>query len=112
VVHVISESAHQFELEVLTLLVVVAWADQQIDDREVAVVLELARSSGASDVEIETLRAGLADRYLLPAPNFQLLRARRDEVMALVDQMIGADRQVVADEKAVRAAILRLLSDD
>lgn len=101
--------ADRIRLETLKLLVEAAWADREIDEREADYIMLLARQCNASDEDIASIEADLADERRLPAPNMQLLRASRTEVLRAVDEIIAIDNRIVADEKAARAAIARLL---
>jgi len=100
---------HRVELEALKLLVGVAWADHMIEPEETEYVLELARQIGASEHEIDLLRASLLDIGRLPGPNLHLLREHQADVLRAVDQLIAIDHRIVADERMVRDAVARIL---
>ena len=102
---------HQIDLETLKLLVHVAWADRRVAPEEMDYILSLARQMEAKDEEIEFLRLALEDEGRLPAPNMGLLRGQYDQVMQSIDQLIHADKHIVDDERAVRAAVAHLLTE-
>ena len=90
-------------IEILKLLVQVAWADHEVSPEEIETVLSLAETVKASQEEVDYLRKCLSEETRLPAPDFALLREHSDAVLAAVDQMIAADSEVCADEMEVRA---------
>ena len=101
---------HQIELEALKLLVQVAWADHYIDSEEAEYILGLASQMEVRDEEYRSLQEALADEGRLPAPNLDLLRDHRVDVLQSIDQVIAIDRHIVDDERAVRDAVAHMLS--
>ncbi len=102
-------SSKRVDLEALKLLVGVAWADHLIEAEEAEYLMGFALQIGATEHEINELRAALLDEGRLPGPNLHLLREHKNEVIRAVDQFIAIDHRIVADERMARDAILRIL---
>lgn len=97
-------------LEVVKLLLQVAWSDLELSSKEIAVLLEVAQKWGVPEKEAFELVGAIADRRALPAPNLGLLRQHRDRALELVDEMAKADGIVVPHEEEMMAEIDGLLS--
>jgi uncharacterized tellurite resistance protein B-like protein len=98
-------------LELIKLLMQVAWSDLALSSKEIAVVLEAAKRWGVPENEAIDLVTAIADRRSLPAPNLALLGAVKDEAMEMAKQVVGADGVVRADEEEILAEIEGLLSE-
>jgi hypothetical protein len=96
-------------LEVLKLLLQVAWSDPPLSSREIAVVLDTAKRWGVVEKDAIELIGAIADRRALAPPDLGLLRVHRDGVMEKVKEIAGADGVVVEDEEEMMAEIGRLL---
>jgi hypothetical protein len=99
----------RFHLELLRLLVQVAWTDATLTRPERETILELGRSWGVSAEELEALRALLDRGTRLPEPDLSLLRARSDEVLQAARTLAGMDGRLQKQEAAlldqIRAAL-------
>jgi len=98
-----------FKLEVLKLLLQVAWADHEIQDGEAQTIRDFARRYHLSDDELATLERYLTGAERLPAPDLGVLRERRDDVLVAVKTLLLSDLQVVAEEREILAEIEQLL---
>jgi uncharacterized tellurite resistance protein B-like protein len=105
----IDETARRVGFEAMKLLLQVAWADHGIAIEEARTVLTLAKDRCLSDDQMDELAACLAGKRRLPPPDMGLLRWHRDEVLALVMQLLAADRSIAEEEEAIVDEIRALL---
>jgi acetoin utilization protein AcuB len=101
--------APRVDLEILKLLVQVAWADGEVDAEETDYILGLARKVGASEREMVELEHSLSRDKRLPAPDFSLLRQDPEAVLRAVKGLVASDGFVVDDEEEVIEQIRELL---
>ena len=94
-----------FHWELLKLLLQVAWADGQIKPSERRIILGLAGRLGASPEQIDELKLHLDGTTTLPAPNFDLLRSRGEEVMEAAEQLVIANDVYDDEENALLAQL-------
>lgn len=87
-----------FNIEVLKLLLQLAWSDDQVAQEEAGLILGAARSWGVPEAEIAALRDCLDGKAPLPAPDLGLLRARPDAVFEAVRALIASDGHLRAAE--------------
>lgn len=99
-------------IETLKLLVQVAWADREVDQKEADSIFSIAQEIGLGEAGNRTLRAALREAGTLQEPDLRKLRENRVDVLRAVDLLIAADGVVLADERAARDAISDMLSDD
>ena len=104
-----NESAKTFALELVKLLLQVAWADHDVDPAEAEALLAFARRSGLSQSELAELAAMLAGRVPLSPPNLSLLKARRTEVLRAVKELMLKDVKVAEEEEELLTQIASLL---
>lgn len=102
-------SEDQFNIEVLKLLLQVAWADGNVDEREALTILGLGRSWSVPEAEIQTLRDRLTQGSPLPQPDMSLLKTRPDEVLEAVRAMVFADGKLKRDEGEMVKQIAQML---
>lgn len=103
-------SASTFRIEVLKLLLQVAWADHEIQPEEAQSIRDIARQYRLDDEQLAELERYLAGDEPLPAPNLGVLRDRKQEVMLAVQTLLLSDLQVVAEEREILAEIDAMLS--
>jgi uncharacterized membrane protein YebE (DUF533 family) len=99
----------RLNLEILKLLIQVAWADHEVAEDERRMLEERARVSGLGDEAVATLQRFLATEAKLPAPDFGFLRAHRDQAIAAAEKMVQSDDTVSASEQEVLVEIRELL---
>jgi len=99
----------QFALELVKLLLQVAWADDEVAREEADALLAFGRKQGLSEEQLALLDDCLAGRAPLPPPNIGLLKARRLEVLHAIKQLLVSDLQLPAAEEAILAQISALL---
>jgi uncharacterized tellurite resistance protein B-like protein len=98
-----------FELEVVKLLLQVAWADNDVAPEEAEALMQRAREISLSEAHIQELATYLRGEAPLPLPNLGLLRTRRAEVLKHVKRMLEADLQVRDEESEILEQISTLL---
>jgi uncharacterized tellurite resistance protein B-like protein len=99
----------RFHLELLKLLLHVAWSDDTIDPREARALLGAAQRWKVSAAELERIQRVLELGEPMPAPNLGVLRQRPDEVLAKVRTLIATDTDIHFAEKEMIAEIRELL---
>jgi len=97
-------------LEILSLLLQVAWADDEIASQEASHILDTAREANLGDDIVDRLDKCLKGTATLPPPNIGYLREHRDETMAAVKRLIGVDGRIDVEEERVLVVIRDLLS--
>ncbi|MFL5319419.1 MAG: TerB family tellurite resistance protein [Myxococcaceae bacterium] len=88
----------RFNIEVIKLLLQVAWADGEVDEREALMILGVGRSWNVPELELKELRERLEKGNPLPQPDMALLKTRSDEVLEAVRAMVFADGKLKRDE--------------
>ena len=99
----------KFDNEVVKLLLQVAWADDEVDERETQMILGLGRSWGVPEPELKVLMDRLAQGLPLPQPNLALLRTRPDDVLEAARGLVLTDGKVAEEESAMLVQIAELL---
>ncbi len=102
-------SPRAFALELVRLLLQVAWADHEVAPAEAEALLAFARRSGLTDAEQANLSAMLSGRAPLIPPNLALLKARRTEVLRAVKELLLVDLQLAKEEEDLLGQIAALL---
>lgn len=88
----------RFNVEVLKLLLQVAWADGNVDEREALALIGLGRSWSVPESELKVLRERLEKGDPLPQPDMAVLKTRPDDVLVAVRAMVFADGKLDRDE--------------
>ena len=88
-----------FNIEVLKLMLQLAWSDGQVDMREMGTILGSARSWGVQELEIAALKKALEGDEPPPAPDLALLRDRPDDVFEAARALIASDGRLRAAER-------------
>jgi tellurite resistance protein len=99
----------RFHIELLKLLLHVAWSDDEIDPREARALLGAAQRWKVPLPELQRLERCLESGEPMPAPNLGLLRQRPDEVLATARTLIASDTQVSLSEEEMLAQLRELL---
>ena len=81
----------RFQVEVLRLLVQVAFANDVITPAESAAILGQARARGVPATEVESLEAALAGTAPPRAPDLGMLRLYREDVIRLARELASLD---------------------
>jgi tellurite resistance protein len=90
--------ADDFNVEVLKLLLQVAWADGEVAEREAQVIKGLGRSWTVDEKTLSFLLTKLEQGHPLPPPNLKFLKTRPDEVMEAARALVAADGRTDAQE--------------
>ncbi|MHB8873145.1 MAG: TerB family tellurite resistance protein [Myxococcaceae bacterium] len=99
----------QFNVEVLKLLLQVAWADDEVAERERLLILGAARSWNVDEKTLAFLLDRLDKGHPLPSPNMAMLKARADEALEAARALVAADGEVREDEKAMLEQLREML---
>ncbi len=99
----------RFFLEVLRVLVHVAFADGHVSAEESFGILETARARGLPAEEVSALEAALAGKAPLPALDLQYLAEHRSRVLEVARLFAEGDGLVGAEVRALER-LNRLLS--
>lgn len=102
--------ADHFNIEVLKLMLQLAWSDDRIDVQEVGTILGAARSWGVPEPEVAALKKALEGGVSLPAPDLGLLRGRADEVLEAARALIASDGKLQAAEQEMLEELRLILS--
>lgn len=99
----------RFHIELLKLLLHVAWSDDELSPEEIRSLLGAAQRWSVPLVELQRLERGLLSGEPLPAPNLGLLRSHPQEVLDAARSLIESDAQVLPAEEDMLAQIRELL---
>lgn len=102
----------RFNLEVLKLMLQMAWSDGHIDMQEVGTLLGAARSWGVPELELAALKKGLESHEAPPAPDLALLRDHPDEVFEAVRALMVSDGKVDEAEQLLFEELRIILGSD
>src|SRR5262245_4059707 len=94
-------SDERFNLEVVKLLLKVAWADHEVDAREKQLILGVARSWSVPEPELKQLMARLEQGQPLPEPDVEVLKKRADDVMTAARALVLTDGKVKLEESTL-----------
>lgn len=97
----------QFNLEVLKLLLAVAWVDGQVDQHEVNVVLGLGRSWTVPEAALQALHRAIREGKRPAEPDWALLKTRPDDALQAARALMLADGKATNEE----IALLRRLKE-
>ncbi len=104
-----SNNDERFHIELLKLLLHVAWSDDEVDPREARALLGAAHRWKVPVSELQRLELCLDQGEPMPAPNLGLLRQRPDDVLATVRTLIESDTHVNLSEQEMLSQIRELL---
>ena len=91
----------RFNLEVLKLLVTVAWVDGEVDQREANMVLGLGRSWTVPEPELQQLMRALKRGERPSEPDYALLRTRPDDAIQAARALMLTDGTAKGEEIAL-----------
>ena len=104
-----STAEDQFNVEVLKLMLQLAWSDGQVDVQEMGTILGAARSWEVPESEVAVLRKLLENDGPPPAPDLALLRGRSAEVLEAARALIASDGKLQAAEEEMLAELRIIL---
>jgi uncharacterized membrane protein YebE (DUF533 family) len=102
--------SEEVNVEIVKLLLQVAWADDTLDDKERAAVATLCKQWKVPDETTAFLLQHLHLGKPLPQPNMALLKQHRHAAIAAAEWFIGIDGVVDDAEKDFVNTIEQLLS--
>jgi uncharacterized tellurite resistance protein B-like protein len=91
----------RFNIEVIKLLLQVAWVDREITQAERRVVLGLGRSWSVPEGELHSLMDRLEIGGTLPEPDMEVLRTRPDDVLEAARALCVSDGKLAEGEKTM-----------
>ena len=103
------ETDARFHVELLKLLLQVAWADMKVGEQEAHLLRDLAKLLSLPLDELAKLEAAVSGGTPLPPPDIGILRERRTEVIAAVHRLAAADGRIGKAEGEVIAEVEALL---
>lgn len=99
----------RFNLEVLRLLLQLAWSDGAVDPKELQLVRGLGRSWTVPEPELQALVSAVEKGQRPAEPDYCLLRDRKDEVLMAARALVAADGVVRREETELLQRITTLL---
>ncbi len=99
-----------FNVEVIKLMIQLAWSDGRLAEQEKRLILGLARSWSVPEKEFASVKTLLEGGGTPPAPDLALLRRRPDEVFEAVQALIASDGKLQAEEKRMLEELRIILS--
>ncbi len=100
----------RFNLEVLKLLLQIAWGDGQVDPAEARMILGLGRSWSVPEAELVELEHRLQTGKGLPPPSLSVLRSRKQDVLEAARALANTDGHLGDDEKTLLEEVEALLA--
>ena len=96
-------------LELVKLLLQVAWADDDVQPAEKEALLAYAKRCALPADQLELLESCLAGRAPLPPPNLGYLKEHRVDVLRAVKALLLSDLHIAAEEEQILTQISALL---
>src|SRR5438309_9238533 len=84
----------RFNIEVIKLLLQVAWADGEVDPAEAQMILSAGRSWHVPEATLNDLRNRLEKGNPLPSPDLSMLKKRPDDVLSAARALVLSDGKV------------------
>ena len=100
----------RFNIEVIKLLLQVAWVDRELTQSERLVIMGLGRSWNVPEGELHTLLDRLKAGGALPEPDLSVLRSRPDDVLEAARALCVSDGKLAEGEKALLERITTMLA--
>lgn len=99
-----------FNLEVLKLLLFVAWVDGVVDQHEAQMVLSLGRSWTVPEGELQALLADVKEGRKPGEPDWVLLKTRSDDAITAARALVLSDGNVKPEESALLKRVVASLA--
>ncbi|MBK7861511.1 MAG: TerB family tellurite resistance protein [Archangiaceae bacterium] len=99
-----------FHVEVVKLLLQMAWSDDALDPEEREHIRTAAVKWGVPDDELAVLMERLDQGQPLPVPNLKLLRQKPEAAIAAARRLMLADGKIQAGEADMLAQIKEMLT--
>ncbi|WP_224365965.1 tellurite resistance TerB family protein [Hyalangium versicolor] len=91
----------RFNIEVIKLLLQIAWSDRQLTHAEQLVIFGLGRSWNVPEPELQSLLETLRAGGSLPEPDIEVLRTRPDDVLEAARALAVSDGSFADSEKGM-----------
>ncbi len=91
----------RFNIEVIKLLLQLAWVDRDVTHAERLVIRGLGRSWSVPETELNSLMESLKAGGALPEPDLEVLRTRPDDVLEAARALCVSDGKLAEGEKAL-----------
>lgn len=99
-----------FHIEVVKLLLQMAWSDDELDPEEREQIRMAATKWGVPPADLQMLMQRLDEGEPLPVPNLKLLRKKPEVAIAAARRLMLADGKIQAGEAEMLAQIKELLT--
>jgi len=99
-----------FNLEVLKLLLFVAWVDGEVDQHEAQMVMGLGRSWSVPEPELKALMDELKAGKKTGEPDWALLKPRKDDAITAARALVLSDGKVKPEESALLKKVIASLA--
>ena len=103
-------SEDAFNLEVLKLLLSVAWVDGAVDQQEAQMLLGLGRSWTVPEADLQALMGQVKAGTKPSDPNWELLKTRSDDALVAARALVLADGKVKPEESTFLKRVVASLS--
>ena|GEM_PF-894341 len=100
----------QLCIEILRLLLQVAWVDDEIADNERTHIMAVAERAELDEGQLQELSTALTGQSQLPAPDLGYLRQHQIEALRAAAEFVALDRAVSVEENKTLTQIRDLLS--
>ncbi len=99
-----------FNLEVLKLLLFVAWVDGEVEQHEAQMVMGLGRSWSVPEKALQDLMTDVKAGLKPGEPDWALLKTRSDDALTAARALVLADGKVEPEESALLKRVVALLT--
>ena len=89
----------EVQLELVKVLVAVAWADHRVVRTEVELIRNMVRVLGLTDDTRAQVDAWLSGRQPLPKPDYARLKPHKAAVLAAMRTLVRADDSIAPEEE-------------
>ena len=103
-------SEDTFNLEVLKLLLFVAWVDGEVDQHEAQMVMGLGRSWSVPEPELKALMDDVKAGKKTGEPDWTLLKTRKDDALTAARALVLSDGKVQAEESTLLKKVVASLA--
>ena len=99
-----------FHIEVVKLLLQMAWSDDELDPSEREQIRMAATKWGVPPQDLQMLMQRLDEGEPLPVPNLKLLRKKPEAAIAAARRLMLSDGKIQAGEAEMLAQIKEMLT--
>lgn len=99
-----------FHIEVVKLLLQMAWSDDELDPQEREQIRMSATKWGVPPADLQMLMQRLDEGEPLPVPNLKLLRKKPEAAIAAARRLMLSDGKIAEGEAEMLAQIKEMLT--